>query len=116
MQVRKGDQPGASPVNLPGLSDARDAAGKEFGVSGKSVDHATKVLEVLPRAREGITLKENLPEALQGAPARAGGESNLGTSVPMQAGAPARAWGNILLPDVVDRWVEIGPFFQIIIG
>ena len=55
MQVRKGDQPGASPVNLPGLSDARDAAGKEFGVSGKSVDHATKVLEVLPRARGGRT-------------------------------------------------------------
>lgn len=26
-------------------STARDAAGKEFGVSGKSVDHATKVLE-----------------------------------------------------------------------
>ncbi|MBK8184962.1 MAG: hypothetical protein IPK63_19555 [Candidatus Competibacteraceae bacterium] len=43
------------PVNLPEAikksSDARDAAGKEFGVSGKSVDHATKVLEVLPRAR-----------------------------------------------------------------
>ncbi|MBK8191625.1 MAG: ParB N-terminal domain-containing protein [Vampirovibrionales bacterium] len=35
------------PVNLPegSKSDARDAAGKEFGVSGKSVDHATKVLE-----------------------------------------------------------------------
>ncbi|MBK8191648.1 MAG: ParB N-terminal domain-containing protein [Vampirovibrionales bacterium] len=37
------------PVNLPEAikksSDARDAAGKEFGVSGKSVDHATKVLE-----------------------------------------------------------------------
>lgn len=35
------------PANLPERSkgDARDAAGKEFGVSGKSVDHATKVLE-----------------------------------------------------------------------
>jgi len=36
MQIRKGDQPGASPVNLPdlikGASDARDAAGKAVGV------------------------------------------------------------------------------------
>ena len=34
------------PANLPGgcKSDARDAAGKAVGVSGKSVDHATKVL------------------------------------------------------------------------
>ena len=31
--------------NLPPCSKARDAAGKEFGVSGKSVDHATRVLE-----------------------------------------------------------------------
>lgn len=31
--------------NLPPCSKARDAAWKEFGVSGKSVDHATKVLE-----------------------------------------------------------------------
>lgn len=32
--------------NLPqDTGKARDAAGKEFGVSGKSVDHATKVLE-----------------------------------------------------------------------
>lgn len=74
MQVRKGDQPGASPVNLPGLSDARDAAGKEFGVSGKSVDHATKVLEVLPRAREGIL---GIRKTLQ-----------------LESGAPPRAWGN----------------------
>jgi len=46
-QVRKGEQPGTSPVNLPDLkkSDARDAAGKAFGVSGKSVDYATKVIE-----------------------------------------------------------------------
>jgi hypothetical protein len=72
MQVRKGDQPGASPVNLPGLSDARDAAGKEFGVSGKSVDHATKVLEVLPRAR---------------GPNRFGGKSAI-----IADGAPTRAW------------------------
>lgn len=56
--------------NLPEALRARDAAGKEFGVSGKSVDHA--------------------------------------------AGAPARAWGNILLPDVVDRRVKIGPFYRII--
>ena len=30
--------------NLPQAGTARDAAGKEFGVSGKSVDHATRVL------------------------------------------------------------------------
>jgi len=43
----------SSVENLPPTttSKARDAAGQEFGVSGKSVDHATKVLEVLPRAR-----------------------------------------------------------------
>lgn len=35
------------PANLPDLSkgDARDKAGKAFGVSGKSVDHATRVIE-----------------------------------------------------------------------
>jgi hypothetical protein len=34
------------PVNLPeGKSDARDAAGKAFGVSGKSVDFAKKVID-----------------------------------------------------------------------
>lgn len=33
------------PVNLPGRSDARDAAGKAVNVSGKSVDYATSVLE-----------------------------------------------------------------------
>jgi len=46
-QVRKGDQAGASPANLPDLAkgDARDKAGKAFGVSGKSVDHATRVIE-----------------------------------------------------------------------
>lgn len=62
MQVRKGDQPGASVENLPHMdnSKARDAAGKEFGVSGKSVDHATKVLEVLPRARGGISCFQTL--------------------------------------------------------
>lgn len=48
------------PANLPGCADARDAAGKEFGVSGKSVDHATKVLEVLPRARGGISCFQTL--------------------------------------------------------
>jgi hypothetical protein len=36
----------SGPVNLPGAkSDARDAAGKATGVSGKSVDFATKVLK-----------------------------------------------------------------------
>lgn len=34
------------PVNLPeGKTDARDAAGKAFGVSGKSVDYAKKVID-----------------------------------------------------------------------
>lgn len=33
------------PHPIEGTCKARDAAGKEFGVSGKSVDHATKVLE-----------------------------------------------------------------------
>ena len=39
MQARKGDQPGASPENLPELQkgDSRDQAGKALGVSGKSV-------------------------------------------------------------------------------
>jgi len=60
--------------NLPELAhgQARDAAGKEFGVSGKSVDHATKVLEVLPRAR---------------GPNRFGGKSAI-----IADGAPTRAW------------------------
>jgi ParB-like chromosome segregation protein Spo0J len=46
-QARKGNQAGASPENLPELkpSDARDAAGKAFGVSGKSVDYAKKVID-----------------------------------------------------------------------
>ncbi len=36
----------SGPVNLPEASgDARDLAGKAIGVSGKSVDHAVKVLE-----------------------------------------------------------------------
>ena len=47
------------PVNLPDLSsDARDAAGKALGVSGKSVDFATKVLtkaepEIIKAVDEG---------------------------------------------------------------
>ncbi len=33
------------PANLPeSKSDSRDAAGKAMGVSGKSVDHVTRVL------------------------------------------------------------------------
>lgn len=50
-QARARQSPGtnqySSVENLPPTttSKARDAAGKEFGVSGKSVDHATKVLE-----------------------------------------------------------------------
>lgn len=41
-KVRKGNQPGATPANLPDLStgDARDAAGKAVGVSGRSIDYA----------------------------------------------------------------------------
>lgn len=36
----------SGPVNLPeAKGDARDKAGKAFGVSGKSVDHATRVIE-----------------------------------------------------------------------
>ena len=44
---RKGKQPGASVENLPQLSEgkARDQAGRDFEVSGKSVDMARKVLD-----------------------------------------------------------------------
>jgi len=36
----------SGPVNLPeAKGDARDLAGKAFGVSGKSVDHAKRVLD-----------------------------------------------------------------------
>jgi hypothetical protein len=59
-KVRKGSQPGASPANLPELEkgDARDQVGKVVGVSGKSIDHATKVLnraipEVVQAVDEG---------------------------------------------------------------
>lgn len=43
-KVRKGNQPGATPANLPDLQrgDARDHVGKVVGVSGKTIDHATK--------------------------------------------------------------------------
>lgn len=46
-QVRKGNQAGATVENLPQLepSKARDEVGKAFGVSGKSVDHAKRVIE-----------------------------------------------------------------------
>lgn len=46
-KVRKGNQPGATPDNCPELEDqgdARDQAGKPFGVSGKSVDRARRVI------------------------------------------------------------------------
>ncbi len=59
-KVRKGSQPGATPANLPELpkGDARDHVGKAFGVSGRSVDYATKVLknaepEVVKAVEEG---------------------------------------------------------------
>ena len=46
-KVRKGNQPGASPVTLPELNkgDSRDKAGKAVGVSGSLVDRGAKVLE-----------------------------------------------------------------------
>lgn len=46
-QVRKGKQPGATPANLPDMqkTDARDAVGKVVGVSGKSIDYASRVIE-----------------------------------------------------------------------
>ena len=46
-RARKGNQPGATPVNLPELSkgDSRDQAGKAVGVSGSLIDRGTKVLE-----------------------------------------------------------------------
>jgi ParB-like chromosome segregation protein Spo0J len=44
-KARKGNQPGATPETLPELrkGDARDAAGKAVGVSGKLIDSAAKV-------------------------------------------------------------------------
>jgi ParB-like chromosome segregation protein Spo0J len=47
-KVRKGKQAGSTVENLPQLKDAgkaRDEVGKAFGVSGRTVDYATKVLE-----------------------------------------------------------------------
>ncbi len=44
MRVRKGNQPGASPANLPDLGDARDQAGAAVNVSGKLIDAAAKIL------------------------------------------------------------------------
>jgi len=59
-KVRKGNQPGASQENFPDLpqGQSRDQVGKLFGVSGKSVDHATKVIdkavpEVVQAVEEG---------------------------------------------------------------
>jgi hypothetical protein len=45
-KARKGNQPGATPEKLPDLSkgDTRDQIGKAVGVSGRLIDHATKVL------------------------------------------------------------------------
>lgn len=46
-QVRKGHQAGASVESLPQLDTgkARDQVGKVVGVSGKSIDHATRVIK-----------------------------------------------------------------------
>jgi len=43
-KVRKGNQAGATVENLPQLDSgkARDAVGKAIGVSGKTIDHATR--------------------------------------------------------------------------
>jgi len=48
MQIHKGEQAGASPVNLPEQTkgDAGDKAGKAFSVSGSTVNHASKVIEI----------------------------------------------------------------------
>lgn len=47
-KVRKGDQPGATPENLPELkpTDARDAAGKAFGVSGQPIEDRPQITEI----------------------------------------------------------------------
>lgn len=59
-KVRKGNQAGATVENLPQLDSgkARDAVGKAIGVSGKTIDHATRVLnqavpEVVKAVDEG---------------------------------------------------------------
>jgi hypothetical protein len=56
-KTRKGNQPGATKENLPELStgQARDQVGKVMGVSGKSIDHATKVLNnAIPEIVEAV--------------------------------------------------------------
>jgi len=70
-KARKGKQPGASPENLPELhTDARDAAGKAVGVSGRTVDFATK----RPRShRPAAGLHSGAQRAGNRLPAAAGG-------------------------------------------
>ncbi|MDC8450086.1 MAG: hypothetical protein LV473_17260 [Nitrospira sp.] len=56
-KARKGNQPGATPANLPDLSigDARDQVGKVFGVSGKSVDPVMRVLtQAIPEVVQAV--------------------------------------------------------------
>ncbi len=47
----------SGPENLPdpvkGQADARDAAGKAVGVSGKTIDYATRVLKFAPHEGSG---------------------------------------------------------------
>ncbi len=54
-QARKGKQGGATVETLPQLETgkSRDKAGEAVGVSGKSVDHATKVAGVDTRSDPG---------------------------------------------------------------
>ena len=52
---KKGDRP--VPANLPerDKGDSRDKVGEAFGVSGRSVDHATKVLkEAVPEVVKAV--------------------------------------------------------------
>lgn len=49
-KVRKGDQPGATKANLPGLETGktRDKVGKRFGVSGKSISDRESLRGMIP--------------------------------------------------------------------
>ena len=60
-KARKGNQPGTTPDNCPELStgDARDQVGETFGVSGKSVDRAAKVIkDGIPEIAEAVDSNE----------------------------------------------------------
>ncbi|MGI6418455.1 MAG: hypothetical protein ACOX1P_22630 [Thermoguttaceae bacterium] len=60
-KARKGNQPGTTPDNCPELSTgtARDQVGETFGVSGKSVDRAAKVIkDGIPEIAEAVDSNE----------------------------------------------------------